>query len=375
MKVLFPFVGDSVGGSHRSTIELIKGLKAEDIEVQVLLHQDQGPLSSVLNSEKIAYEHVPATNLAGTTPRITDIAKGILSNLFRFRRYIENNSIDIVHGNDLRINLSWSLATKASAKKYIWHQRTLLSASPLWRLISVLSHFFIAISDQVLLSAPSNLPQSKKQRVWNPIVADKVYDKNVIKKQLCEQYSIPDEAPLIGYIGRLVDYKNVDFIIQCLAQYNKSADNKLHFVIIGTGKDDYMRELEAQVKNLGMAQSVTFTGFVYNPQELVAGVDVLVAASSIDAFGRSLVEAMLQKVPVLASAIGGHLDVIQNQQNGYLFELGNSADFMDKLQRLFNISQATESITETAYKQASIQYSVQNHVSEILAIYQRLVAG
>jgi len=56
MKILFPFVGDSVGGSHISAIELIKELKNTGANVLIVLHVENGPL--ILDSLKFFYKSI-----------------------------------------------------------------------------------------------------------------------------------------------------------------------------------------------------------------------------------------------------------------------------------------------------------------------------
>ena len=69
MKVLFPFVGDSVGGSHNSILELYRELCKNDIPSCILIHQ-KGPLSLFLDDIGIKYEYLPIKKLAGEKPNV-----------------------------------------------------------------------------------------------------------------------------------------------------------------------------------------------------------------------------------------------------------------------------------------------------------------
>ncbi|MBT5399502.1 hypothetical protein HOL24_03050, partial [bacterium] len=161
MKVLFPFVGDSVGGSHRSVLELYFSLKKIGITPVFVLHQ-AGPLSVLLDKLDIKYDYLFIKNLAGESPGLVGIVLSILLNFFKLSKFIRKNKIDIVHGNDLRVNLTWSLPTRLSNSVYIWHQRSLMSPSVLWKTSVLLANHFITISDYVHQSLPSNIPESKK---------------------------------------------------------------------------------------------------------------------------------------------------------------------------------------------------------------------
>ena len=85
MKILFPFVGDSVGGSHISAIELIKELKNTGTNVLIVLHVKNGPLAYFLKKQELSYSFVPAQKLAGEKPSILHILNdkcGLLLKLF-----------------------------------------------------------------------------------------------------------------------------------------------------------------------------------------------------------------------------------------------------------------------------------------------------
>ena len=199
MKILFPFVGDSVGGSHLSSLNLCKTLKANNYEVFILLHNINGPLSKLLNEMEIEYQEVHIPYLAGQSPNKLMIFLGMLINIIPLINYIKKNNIDIVHGNDLRINLTWSLATRLSEAKFIWHQRTILSNSKFWKSINILCDHFIGISQAVISSVPKNINPLKKSMVHNAFEADMQYDKELSKNL------IKANRKICSYWGALED--------------------------------------------------------------------------------------------------------------------------------------------------------------------------
>ena len=165
MKILFPFVGDSIGGSHISTLTLYSSLVDSNISALIVLHEDNGPLSQYLRNKNIPFSILKSSRLAGESHRKLSIIISILTNFFRFSRFIRMHKIDIVHGNDLRVNLSWSLPSRFASKGFIWHQRTLLSSSKFWLLIRYLCDYFVAISDVVMQSAPRNIQDGDRKSV------------------------------------------------------------------------------------------------------------------------------------------------------------------------------------------------------------------
>ena len=209
MNIAFPFVGDSVGGSHRSVIELYRELKKNKCLPCIVIHNENGLLSKTLEKENIPYDVLLLHKLAGETPNLLAIAYGMIVNKYRITKYIRENKIDIVHGNDLRINLTWSFATKLSRAKFVWHQRTRLSKSNLWKLIAFLCDHFIAISAYAMENVPSNLPLSRKSLVSNPFDTNTKYNREQSRNKMIEECKLPNNDLIVGYLGRFYKYKNV----------------------------------------------------------------------------------------------------------------------------------------------------------------------
>jgi glycosyltransferase involved in cell wall biosynthesis len=342
------------------------------MDAVILLHQGGGPLSRLLSEEHIPYQVLPAHTLAGSSPNLFAIAIAVIRNLFGFSRFIRENEVDIVHGNDLRVNLSWSFPTRFCGKKFVWHQRMLLSSSPLWKLIPYLCNHFIGISKAVLSSAPSNLKEGQKTLAWNPFCIDNVFDKQVAREFLHDKYGVPMGRFLVGYVGRLVDYKKLDFLLGCLSRANEVEGVKIHFIAIGDGKKEYADRLRMKAVDIGLAGQATFTGFVNNPEQMIAGLDLLVAASSVDAFGRSLVEAMLQRTPVLAASAGGHVEIVEDGETGFLFIPDDCRDFTQKLCCLLGDIDLRYQLATNAYSHACECYSADAHMQHIVSIYEQL---
>ena len=371
MKVLYPFVGDSIGGSHRSILELYSMLIDRSITPIFVLHKI-GALSDMLDSLNIQYEYIPIKSLAGDSPSLLRIFFSIAFLFFKLRKFIRKNKIDIVHGNDLRINLTWSLPTRLSGASYLWHQRSLMSPSPLWRISILLANHFITISRYVHESLPINIPNQKKTLVMNPFNIDNIYKREKSRKWINELYDIPKDSILFGYIGRLVDWKNVDFLIYCFSKYIKKSNLHIHLIIVGDGDNKYLDSLKKLTHKLEVKNIVTFAGFNSEPDRVISAFDLMIAPSNKEPFGRTLVEAMIQKTPILAARGGGHSEIINNEVTGRLYDHNNVDDFIDKCEIFFNNSESNYEIINKATDTAYIKYSAHKHAENIIQIYKNL---
>ena len=372
MKILFPFVGDSVGGSHISTLGLYSSLINEGISAIIVIHKDKGPLSEYLLNKNIPFHVLKTSRLSGEVPSKLSIVVGVMINYFRFAKFIRTHEIDIVHGNDLRINLSWSLPAKFVAKGFVWHQRTLLSNLKLWLLIRYLCDYFVAISDVVMQSAPRNIQDHQKKMIYNPFNINYSTNKELERKYTIEKYNIPSNCFLVGCVGRVVDYKNIDFIIKNISEIYCSINKNIYLIVAGAGSEEYVNELREYACNVGVSDHIIFTGFINNPNRLISSLDLLVAPSRVDAFGRTIVEAMLQKTPVLAAKSGGHLNIISEGVNGTFYEPTIKDDFFKKISIIMNRTNISE-LSDNAYQFAQFNFSPKQHLNNILPIYHNLL--
>lgn len=121
-------------------------------------------------------------------------------------------------------------------------------------------------------------------------------------------------------IGRITRLKGCDTLIRAFARL-KMPDAKL--VVVGgaeRGKEGYLAELKGLVRELGLGESVVFTGAQSRIPECLSLADAVVSANTAkpEAFGLSMAEALMMGKPVVARAFGGARDVVRDGIDGIL---------------------------------------------------------
>ena len=125
--------------------------------------------------------------------------------------------------------------------------------------------------------------------------------------------------------------------------------------------------------SLGIASQVYIAGFRYPVEQWIAGMDVLVATSEWEAFGRTLVEAMALGTPVVASRAGGHVEIIDDGRTGLLVSPNDPDAFATAAYRVLTDVALAGRLTEEGRKGALDRYSLENHVRRVTAIYDGLL--
>ena len=121
--------------------------------------------------------------------------------------------------------------------------------------------------------------------------------------------------PAVGLVGRLVPDTGVDVLLRAAALVSAVVP-QVAFLVVGDGP--LRPELERRAGVLGLAGTVTFTGYRSDATRLVGGLDVLAVPSRADGSPLVVCEAMAAGVPVVASRVGGLPDLVEDGGSGLL---------------------------------------------------------
>ena len=356
-KILFPFVGDSVGGSHRSAITLMSELQSREIEVLAVIHNPYEPLEKLFLQNDIPCKLYPAKRLAGQSSNFFSILGLMLINFIPLMLFLFKHKPTIVHGNDLRINLTWGIPAKVYNSNFIWHQRTVLSKSRFWHLIKVLSSHCIGISDYVFQSLPASLNNKNKSMIYNPVTFEGVPEDSSLN--LKTKLGLKKDSKILVYAGTL--------ILTLKELLDKGIRSEL--LLVGKSENRYQKHLESLGANLGIANHIHFIGYVSNPEHFIVMGDFIISPGPFEGLGRLSIEGMLYKTMVLASDSGAHREIIQSGHNGILFPVADHLFLAKKIEYyVINTDERTKIIRE-AYNSAKEKFSVGNHCDQMQKIY------
>jgi glycosyltransferase involved in cell wall biosynthesis len=365
-KILFPFVGDSVGGSHRSAITLMTELQSREIDILAVIHNQYEPLEKLFLQNNIPYKFHPVKKLAGQSPNFFSIFWLIAINFIPLIIFLYKHKPTIVHGNDLRINLTWGIPTKAYNAIFIWHQRTVLSKSRFWHLIKLLSSHCVSISNYVFLSLPSSINKKNKSMIYNPVALKDIPEDSSFN--IRNKLGFKQDVKILVYAGRLVPSKEIDTLIFTLKDlFDRGIRAEL--LLVGKSEDQYQKHLESMGVNLGVANHIHFIGYVSNPEHFIAMGDFIISPGPFEGLGRLSIEGMLYKTLVLASDSGAHKEIIQSGQNGILFPVTDHSSLAKKIEYFVNNTDERTKIIRDAYNSSKEKFSVEHHCDQIQKIY------
>jgi len=191
------------------------------------------------------------------------------------------------------------------------------------------------------------------------------------------KYVHPDEKRKeefnIGIIGRITPLKGHLNFIKAMARVSRTIP-RLKIWIVGDApehKQAYKEQVQVLVRRLGLWHCTEFLGVQRNIPEIMSHLDLVVLATTThEAFGRVIIEAQAAGVPVVATEVGGVVDIIDNNINGLLVPPGDDSAMADAVMRIFKDKQLARALAENAYKKVLEKYNVELMIKNTLDVYE-----
>lgn len=187
------------------------------------------------------------------------------------------------------------------------------------------------------------------------------------------QCDIPEDAFVVGHLGRLAPEKNLEFLARAAALF-VGTHPRAHFLVIGTGPSEAV--IRAVFVDAGLAARLHIVGILEQQPlaDALHAMDVFAFASTSETQGMVLTEAMAAGLPVVAIDAPGVREVVKDRHNGRLLPEGSPDTFSAALQWISR--RAAEPLR--AMKQAALEtaeaFSMSRSADKALACYEALIS-
>jgi glycosyltransferase involved in cell wall biosynthesis len=186
--------------------------------------------------------------------------------------------------------------------------------------------------------------------------------------------SLPDsanKAPVVGIVANLNrPVKRVQDFIRAAAVVHRNCPGT-RFEIIGDG---HLRaSLEELSRSLNLSDVLSFKGLVDNPMECIRRFRIGVITSETEGFCNAILEYMACGVPVVATATGGNLELVRENENGFLIPVADIEMLAQRISFLLLRSDICIQMGEVNFRNAEKEYSVSKMVTRHAAYYHKLL--
>ena len=179
------------------------------------------------------------------------------------------------------------------------------------------------------------------------------------------------DAVVVGTAGRMVTVKNYPLLLEAAARLRDALDK---FVLVVAGDGPSLPSLKEQAKRLGIMDQVRFTGFRNDIHDVIRAMDIFVLSSHHEGIPNVALEALFLGVPIVSTAVGGMVEVIEDEVSGLLVPAGDVEAMTSALQRLAGDPERRRQMAESGRARLKSEFSVERMRDRVAGLYQELMA-
>jgi glycosyltransferase involved in cell wall biosynthesis len=374
-------------GAEVSLMRVVAGLREE--HAVAIACPDEGRLASEVDRAGIERLSIPAVDASlrlhplHTPAGVRQLGAGGAALARAARRF----GADVVHANTPRVGIMAGLGLRRGGPPFVVRAHEHLPLTHVGRAVRSLivrtARGVAAVSDFTAGRFNEGLAHPVATRVYNSIDQARFDPARVDPAPLREELDLNPDVRLIGQIAQITPWKAQDVSIRALAEL-RSGGHDVHLLLIGQvafgGKrvrydnHAFLDSLERLVDELGVRHAVHFLGQRDDVPELMRALDLSLLPSREEPFGLVTVESMALGTPPLVSAAGAGPELVDDGVTGRVVPPERRDLWARAADELLSDPARLQLMGERSRPAAS-RFSDDAHATEMLAVYERALAG
>lgn len=354
-----------VGGSERQLLQLMRGL-APDFELLVICTRTDGALAG--DARRLGDLRVLNTR-SGWDPRM----------LPRIERVLRAYRPAVVHSLMFGFDYAANLAARRAGTPVVVSSRRQLAhwkkGRHIWLQRRANKHVDAVVANSRAV-AEFAIEQEKADPslfrvVYNGIDSERFRsegDRELVRRR----FRIPFHTKVVGMVANFGAEKDHALFVDIASELIRRRPD-VHFLLVGTGP--LRGEIERNLKERGIAEQVTMMRTVAELPDLYRLMSVFLLCSHSEGFPNVVLEAMAAGRPVVASAVGGIPEVVEEGVTGRLIASRIPADFAAAIESYLDNPAEAEAAGARAARAVEERFSVERMVAGYRALYAELLAG
>jgi glycosyltransferase involved in cell wall biosynthesis len=182
-------------------------------------------------------------------------------------------------------------------------------------------------------------------------------------------------APTVGMVGNLDARKNPAILVEAMAEVRRTVPGA-RALLIGAFRDPaFEASVRGRIAALGLAGAVTVTGFLANPFPVVRRLDVLAHPALRDPFPLALLEGMALARPIVASAVGGIPEMLEDGVSGSLVPPGDAPALAAAIAGLLGDASRRARVGAAAHQRLVTRFSLEGFAAGMFAAFDDAVTA
>jgi glycosyltransferase involved in cell wall biosynthesis len=366
---ILPF--PAVGGTEHATLRIAQALDPSrftslafhlaEAEPVRAIFTDAGVRCAVYEPAVPSYRH----------------AVGYLRSSLKLARQFREQRVHLVHCADMLAAHHAAMAGRLAGIPVLCHIRNRFDATSrrdcsFLRLV----HRFVFVSRNTWQHFACAVPPGRGVVVYDgidvPLTASAGDDRESVRRE----FHIPEHAPIIGMLARVAPQKDFATLARAAARILQVQPGTRFLVAgdyTGAGNREHYQEVRRDLEECGVAGSFLFTGYRQDVPRLLNAMDVFVLSTHKEGLPLVILEAMARAKPVVATAVDGVPEIIQDGETGLLFPHEDHEQLAAHVIGLLRDRQWAARLGEAGLRVVQTRFSKEQFAAGMGAVYAALL--
>ncbi|WP_302660102.1 glycosyltransferase family 4 protein [uncultured Clostridium sp.] len=381
-KILYLHAGAELYGADIVLMELLKNLDKNRFKPYVVLPCD-GPLVQKLKENNIEVEVINYPILRRKYFNPLGIIKYIKDYIIYSNKLIKiakDKKIDIVHTNTAAV-LEGMFVKRRLKLKQIWHIHEIIVKPKFMN--KLLSYFISKNSDEVItvsnavkkhLLETGFFKENSIKVIYNG-VDNKIFNSENNTKYLREEFNIPQDALVVGMIGRVNAWKGQQDFLEAMDIVLENKENVYAMLVGGVfeGEEWRINQLNIKINSMKNKDKVIFSEYRNDTKNIHALYDIFVLPSTNpDPLPTVVLEAMASRTTIVGYKHGGICEMVEDGVNGSLAEVKNINALAEQILKFINDDVEREKSANESQKRQKFMFSLESYIENFESIYSEV---
>lgn len=383
IKVLHIITRLANGGADENTLYTINGLDSRRYDIDLMIGEEND--RDMMNNLNLR-EDINIYKIEGLVRDIVPFKE--LKALFSIYRVIRKNNYDIVHTHIAKAGVLGRIAARLAGVPYIVHG---IHGITFPETIGFLRRFLFKNIERFCGKFTDRfipVGEDMKQKYIEAGIGEAedyntIYsgmELNKFKKaasnseeklnKLKSELGIKKDEIIVGNVSKIQKRKGYRYYLQVAERIVKEYDN-VKFLIVGSGP--YQDVIKRKVKEMDLSDSVIFTGFRTDVEDVFSIFDIKVLTSLWEGLPRVLIQAAAVGKPIVTFDVDGAWEIVEENKNGFIVPMKDVDEMVEKVKLLLDDRKLRENMGDYSRTRIGDQWSVEKMVREIDQVYQELI--
>jgi glycosyltransferase involved in cell wall biosynthesis len=371
--ILYLITQSELGGAQAYCFDLAFNLKDEfDVFIGA---GGKGALALKSELSGIKYYEIP--HLKRSISPINDFFA-----ILEIIKLIKKTKPDIIHLNSSKISILGSLATFIYKLSIVNCQLLIVYTAHGWVFNEPLSiwkklfykyaeKFTARFKNKIICVSEFDYQTALEQKICPKeklaMIHNGINEINFLPRQEArKKLNLPENKFIIGSIGNLYETKGFRYLIEAT---KKLVEEGLEILTVIIGEGQERKYLSKLIKKNKLENNLILAGRIPEAAELLSAFDLYICSSVKEGLSYTIIETMLNGLPIIATRVGGNPELIEDRRNGLLINSKDPDDLVKKIKILMNNTDLQQELSTQARIKAQEEFSLEKMLEKTKKIY------